>query len=490
MDLPNPHEIEAERCRRSLSLFVRRAWPVISADPLVWNWHIDAMADHLSAVSRGEIRRLLINVPPGCMKSLLVATLWPSWDWITHPARRYIFATYAQDISNKNAKLQRDLVKSDWYAERFPHVQIRREDAQAVHQFENSLKGWRNSTSVGAAVTGRHADVLVFDDLVKAQDASGKAAITMEAIKKANDFWTGTMSTRRANPKTTAYVGIMQRLHHADVSAICEDQGYLVLRLPMEFDPRRRCVIPSTGFADPRKTEGELLWPERFPREEVNQLREDLGPMAAAAQLDQMPTRLEGALFKRADIVGNRYNPADGKHILRRIVTVDCTFKDLESSDYVVAQAWGVLTIQGTKKRYVLLDQIRGKWDAPRTAREVRDFARRTKAFGVFVEDKANGPAIVSMLRGVLPGIREWSPGRSSKEERAAAVSYLYEAGSVLVPPDSAAPWLEGYVSELTQFPRGAHDDQVDASTMALLILHNGKAQRVQNGLKALAAAG
>lgn len=488
MEIPDLKLVEAERCRRSLALFVRRAWPTVQADPLVWNWHVDAMADHLTAVSRGEIRRLLINVPPGCMKSLMVATFWPAWDWITNPSRRYIFATYAQDISNKNAKLHRDLVKSEWYAERFPHVRIRHEDAQAVHQFENSLKGWRNSTSVGAAVTGRHADVLVFDDLVKAQDASGKAGITMEAIKKANDFWTGTMSTRRANPKTTAYVGIMQRLHHADVSAICEDQGYVVLRLPMEFDPRRRCVIPATGFQDPRQDEGELLWPERFPAAEVKQMREDLGPLAAAAQLDQMPTRLEGALFKRDCIVNNRYNPDDAKHIIRRIVTVDCTFKDLESSDYVVAQAWGVLSVRGTPTRYVLLDQIRGKWDAPTTAKRVQEFAKVSGAFGVFVEDKANGPAIVSMLRGVLPGVKEWSPGRSSKEERAAAVAYLFEAGSVLVPPDSAAPWLEAYVSELTQFPRGAHDDQVDATSMALLILHTGKASRAVKGLRALAA--
>jgi predicted phage terminase large subunit-like protein len=444
------------------------------------------MCDHLAAVSSGEIRRLLINVPPGCMKSLLVATLWPAWDWIDHPTRRFIYATYAQDISNKNAILHRNLVNSSWYAERYPHVRIRHEDVKTVHNFENSLKGWRNSTSVTGAATGRHGDVLVFDDLVKAQDADGKNAVTMEAIKKANLFWTGTMSTRRAVPAQTRYVGIMQRLHHADVSAICEAQGYTVLRLPMEFEPRRRCVIPSTGFADPRTEKGELLWPERFSADDVADLRKLLGPLAASAQLDQNPTKLEGDLFKRDSVTNNRWNPKDAPQILRRIVTVDCTFKDLASSDYVVAQAWGVYQVKGVGRKYVLLDQIRGQWTAPETAKQVKTFAKRVKALGVYVEDKANGPAIVQLLRGQVTGLREWSPGKSSKDERASAVSDVF-AVDCLFPPDTLAPWLEDYISELTQFPRGLHDDQVDATTMALLILAQGRGSRMRAGLQKLA---
>lgn len=485
----DPVAICAERGRRSLAQFVRRGWAQVCSDPLVWNWHVDAMCDHLALVSTGEIRRLLINVPPGCMKSLLVATLWPAWDWITCPTRRFIFATYAQEISNKNAKLQRDLVNSSWYASRYPHVRIRHEDTKTVHNFENSLKGWRNSTSVTGSVTGRHGDILVFDDLVKAQDADGKNAVTMEAIKKANAFWTGTMATRRAVPSETRYVGIMQRLHHGDVSAICEAQGYEVLRLPMEFEPRRRCFVKATGFKDPRTEKGELLWPARFSADDVADLRKTLGPMAANAQLDQNPTKLEGELFKRDSIVNNRWNPADAKHILRRIVTVDCTFKDLATSDFVVGQAWGVYSIRGVGRKYVLLDQIRGQWTAPETAKRVQEFAKRVKATGVFVEDKANGPAIVQLLKGKTPGLREWSPGKSSKEERAAAVSDLFESNDVLFPPDNLAPWLEvDYVPEMTAFPLGEHDDQVDATSMALLILHRGKGSRIREGLKKLAA--
>src|SRR5690606_16431015 len=139
---------------------------------LIWNWHLDVIAEHLEAASRGEIRNLLFCQPPGTMKSLMVSSLWPAWDWIDHPERKYLAATYAQALSNKNAKHHRNLVLSRWYQDRWgDRCAITKESTKQVQMFENDRHGFRFSTSTGAGVLGRHADVLLFDDLSRTQDA-------------------------------------------------------------------------------------------------------------------------------------------------------------------------------------------------------------------------------------------------------------------------------------------------------------------------------
>jgi len=454
---------EAEEMSASLKAFVLGAWPVIQADPFLDNWHIDIICEHLEAVTRGDIRRLWISVPPGCMKSLLVSVMWPAWEWAADPSIRGIHATYAQPLSNKSANLHRDICESAWYRERWPGRKI---VGRNIERFKNEGKGWRISTSVGGIVTGEHADRIVRDDLVKAQAADGRAAISGVELQRAREFSVRTLATRQADPKRTAHVGIAQRLHYLDPTQAHLDQGgWTHLCLPMEYDPAHEYVF--TG--DPRAEKGELLWPERFPEEEVKQLREDLGPLGAAAQLDQRPTTLEGAIFTRDSLVDACWTTLPSAE--NRITVVDATFKDLTTSDFVVMQHW-----QSMGGRFYLVDQRRGKWTLPATIEVLGKFLEEHRALACYVEDKANGPAIVQMMRASHPSIREWSPGGASKEERAAAVSHLVESGVVHLPAD--APWLEALIAELTAFPRGRHDDQVDALVMALLILHAMPTQR------------
>lgn len=482
--------IDAERElveRGGLRAFIKLAWREVEPNTLMWNWHIDAMAEHLEAVSRGGIRKLLINVPPGCCKTKTVGTMWPAWDWaVVKPDDRFIFATYAQDLSDTSAKEHRDLVASQWFRERWGDlVSITDEGMTKVRLFENDRRGWRFSTSVGGQVTGRHGDKLVFDDLVKAQDADGRAAIDALAIRKANDFWFKTMATRQRSPATTAKIGIMQRLHYDDTAARCIEDGYVHLNLPMEYDPARKCIVDVTGWEDPRAEPGELLWPERFPRDEVESLKTTLGAMAAAAQLDQSPSPAGGAIFKdhtlhqrwedaRDPRGGVPYQPAqlEGRR-MHAILTVDCSFKDGDASDYVVIQSWAYY-----KGAFFLLDQHRDRMDIVVTVESVRAMSEKWNARGVYIEDRANGPAVIQMLRGKVSGVNAWPPKGerlNSKEARANAVVPLFDAGDVYLPPKHRAPWLDEYVAEMKAFPVGRHDDQVDATTMALLILSDRK---------------
>lgn len=472
--------LDAERGKQSLVRFIKMAWPNVEPNDLVWNWHIEAMAEHLEAVSKGEIRRLLICVPPGCMKSLTVATFWPAWDWITRPTRRWIFATYAQELSDKNAKLHRDLVMSGWFQNRWPEVNISHRDSRKIRLFDNTSKGFRFSTSVDGQVTGRHADILVFDDLVRSQDAQGRAAIDGKAIKKANEFWFETMVTRRADPSSTAMVGIMQRLHHEDAAGRCIESGdYECLVLPMQYDSRRKCTIETTGWQDPREQDGELLWPARFDQQTVDEIRSSLGSLSASAQLDQNPSPISGAIFN-LEWLDKRWKevPEGG----RKIITVDCTFKDADSSDYVVVQCWAVVNNQ-----YYLVDQLRGKWGVKKTCEKVLQMrARHRTAVGIYIEDKANGPAVIQILSDDIPGLVPWNPGRASKVERAESVSPMFEAGNVFLPPDDHAPWVGDYISEMIKFPVAKNDDQVDCTTMALLILHKRDHRKMKRFLKAM----
>lgn len=502
--------IQLDRARASsFPRFIRMSWSQVEPNELVWNWHMGAMAEALEAVSLGQIRWLIINVPPGMSKSLIVATFWPAWDWLENPSRRFIFATYGQDLSDKNATLHRNLVLSEWFQERWPHVQIDKENARKKREFFNTAKGWRFSTSVGGQLTGRHGDVLVFDDLTKAQDADGRHIVDPVAIHKANDFWFKTMHTRRADPQKTIKVGIMQRLHHEDTAGLCIDKGgYVRLVLPMEYDPARKCVIymgedgkafspplpelddegnkvgpeyePPEGsrvlIEDPRTEPGELLNPERFTREVVEEDREEMGPGAFEAQMQQNPTPKEGMIFKIAKLNTWHTLPKG----LRQIITVDCSFKKKESADQVAIQCWGV-----KNPNYYLCDQILGRFDVGETMEMIGEMKDRwPRTVGVYVEDKANGPAVMQMLGDTIPGLKEWSPGSDSKTGRAEAVSPLVDAGNVWTPDPQTHPWVQAYKTTLGRFPLVTHDDEVDATSMALLILHKPRHRRYRDAVK------
>lgn len=456
------------------------AWGQVEPNELVWNWHMSAICTALEAVSRGQLRKLLINVPPGMSKSLLVSTCWPAWDWIDHPTRRTIAATYAQDLSDKNAELHRTLVQSEWYQERWPHVEIGARSKDRTREFHNTRKGWRFSTSVGGQVTGRHGDVLLFDDLVKAQDSEGRAVVDPIAIEKANDFWFKTMHTRRATPSETIHVGIMQRLHHEDAAAQClRKGGYAHLNLPMEFDPASRCVVQVPGgptIEDPRTEKGELLNPARFPPEVVAEDKVTLGSATFAAQMNQSPTPREGNIIKPGWFkVWTKLPPG-----LREIITVDCSFKDTKGSDFVCIQAWGV-----KDPNYYLIDQLLDQWNVLKTMEmiaEMRD--RRPRCTGIYVEDKANGPAVMQILGDTIPGLIAWDPGTVSKVSRAEATAPLIEAGNVHVPDPETVAWVRPYLTRMGQFPLIKNDDEIDATTQALLILHKPRHRRYRDAVK------
>lgn len=461
--------------RGSLHEFVKMAWPLVEpGTPFKDNWHVRLVCDHLEAVSRGEIRKLIINVPPGSSKSLLTSVFWPAWEWVRKPRTRWINVSFDGGLTLRDARRMLLILRSDWYRERWGDRITMPLDV-AAGEFGNVQGGWRFSTSVEGKMTGRHCDIMIIDDPIKPQDIS---KTTLEACKR---WWTETVPSRFGDQKTGRRVMIMQRLHEEDLAGVAiREGGWEHLRIPMRFEAQARSATAIGG--DTRQVDGELMDPERFPEEAVHAMEIAMGTRTAAAQLQQRPAPAAGAIFMRKWFKKYAVLPA---RFDQQLISVDAAFKDTDGSDYVCGTVWGMRAGE-----FYLLDRVKEHLDFPGTCELVERLVRKfPKAMAKLIEDKANGSAVIQVLQKKIPGIVAIEP-EGGKEARAHAVAPLYEAGNVWHPDASLAPWVDDFEEEMVVFPFGSHDDQVDSTTQALLYMHGRSAAYAQAMAKVRAQGG
>ena len=460
----------------SLRDFVKIAWPLAyPGSPLVWNWHLDLILDHYQAAWRGEIRELVVNLPPGGSKSSLTCVMFPVWGWIRRPADSWIFAAYGQKLVRRDAYTALDLIQSAWFQARWGD-RFAVPKNPAVDLIENDKTGWRLGCTPGGEVTGFHANFQITDDPNKPEE------LTKVGLASVKDWKARTMGTRwRRPPAINSDILIMQRLHCDDLSQQMIDRGAVHICIPASFDPGRRTV--TTWGADPRTKQGELMDPVRLPQTLIESTRRLLGPINAAAQLDQSPVPEGGAVFKRdwlqfwstvrqgsyAVTPGASESLIVGKPAVvdQTIDSWDCAFKDEETSDFVAGQTW-----KRVGASFYLFDQVHDRLDFPATVRAVLALATRSKAPTKLIEDKANGTAVVATLTKKVSGIVAVDP-QGGKHARANATAGMWEAKNVFL-PDPAMPgyeWVLDFIVELMSFPRAKHDDRVDAMSQALLYL-------------------
>ncbi|WP_438447423.1 phage terminase large subunit [Gorillibacterium sp. sgz5001074] len=478
---------EAAELENSLSTYTRRVWPIIDPADYMHNWHIDCISEYLEAVTAGQIKRLLINIPPRYMKSILGSVTWPTWMWTKRPEAKWIFASYAQSLSTKHSVDRRLILQSDWYRRNWGDRFYLLGDQNVKTEYQNNKNGVMVATSVGGTMTGKGADYIIVDDPHNPEeiDSDTIRASTIEWFRR-------TLPTRLNNKKTGAIVVIMQRLHENDLSGhIIEQGGYEHLKLPGENHKQIIIHYPMSG-RDKIREAGELLWPEREGPEEIAAVKRALGSYNYGAQYDQDPTPSEGGMFKRTwwkfwapegmelppvEIrIGSQvmYKTAEPlpKRFDQQLQSWDCTFKDSDGSDFVAGQVWG----RKAADKY-LLDQVKDRMDIIRTMDEiVRLRTKYPKARLVLVEDKANGPAVIQMLRRKVSGMVAVNP-EGGKVARASAVAPEIEAGNVYLPHPMIAPWVTDYMNVFSGFPNILHDDEVDSTTQALnrLMYNNGE---------------
>ncbi len=480
----------------SLASFIRHTWHVLEpANRLAWNWHIDVICAELEHVTSehaaGRGVDLVICIPPGHAKSLIASVFWPAWQWLRRPSERTLHFANDDDLVKRDSRRTRDLIVSAEYgalqsivaregvaprlsaaleAAGVPRLAVwgMKYDQNEKANFENDYSGFRVCKGIRATVTGKRGDGLIIDDPYDAKEVVlGSPSTVARRMREVVETFDGVLSSR-LNDQGSAYrVLIMQRLHAADLAGVLLTRpGVRSVILPTEYDPDRADRHPS----DPRTTHGELLFPAKFGAAVVAKRRSALGPRHYAAQDDQRPTVAGGRVFREAWFRRYTFDPQrqtpNGKPWDQVAVSVDCTFKGGDSSDFVVMQVWGR---QGTD-RY-LLDQVRERLTFTETFRALRAVARKWPIVRlILIEDKANGPAVIDALRAVLSGVVPFDPGDASKQARAELAALDFEAGHVWIPADAFAyPWIVEYVRELTEFPNAPHDDQVDATSQIIL---------------------
>lgn len=477
--------------------FVRQAWKTIEPGaPYVHGWHIDAIAMHLEAVSgletSGDINRLLINVPPGMMKSLLTSVFWPAWLWGPRnmPHLRFLCASHSQSLAIRDSTKMRRLIQSEWYQERWGDRVVLTGDQNAKTKFENTATGFREAVASGS-ITGSRGDIVIIDDPHSVESAAS------DAMRETTKEWfLEAVPTRLNNPSQSAIVVIMQRLHEEDISGIILDKqlGYEHLCLPMEFEPTLRCET-SIGFIDPRKRDGDLLFPQRFPEEVVERDKAVLGPYATAGQFQQQPTPRGGGIIKSDwwqlwDQPA--YPPFD--YI---VASVDTAYTTKQENDPSAMTVWGVWsggenkaipTRQITRNGEMLFDLERQyTQDHPKvmmiygwTERlELHDLVEKVREtmvdYGVdnlLIENKASGYSVAQEIRRMYShedfGVQLIDPKGLDKVARLYAIQHLFSEGLIYAPN---RPWADKVIHQTSQFPKGKHDDLVDTVSMALSFL-------------------
>jgi predicted phage terminase large subunit-like protein len=462
-------EATRERCK-TLAGFIREAWPILEPETqYVHGWHIDVIAEHLEAITWGRFldmgvsNRLLINVPPGTMKSLLVSVMWQAWEWgpCSMPSKRFLSTSYSEDYVKRDTRRTRDLIKSDWYQAHWGPGSGWHSPVELTRLGETSFANTKMGTREGTAfksLTGGRGDRLVIDDPHSTETAESdtERGNTIRIFRES-------VPLRLNDAKTSAIVVIMQRLHHQDVSGqiMALKLGYQHIMLPMEYEPKRQCST-ILGIQDPRTYDGELLFPERFPRETVERDKIPMGQYAIAGQLQQRPTPREGGLFKRDWFQGMIIDAAPKGTIWWR--HWDLAASTRKTSPWTAGVRLG-LAPNGT---YIVGHVVRERKDGNAVKELIKQTAEidGTEVGISLPQDPGQaGKAQKSDMIAMLAGYNARAEVETGdKETRATPFSAQCEAGNVYL---VRGAWNMEYIEELCLFPGGSFADQVDASSGA-----------------------
>lgn len=451
-------ELDRLDSEESLAGFMQCAWHILEPGrPLLWGWAIGAICEHLEAVSSGQITRLLMNVPPGMTKSLSTAVFWPAWEWgpRNRPDLRYIGAAHSLDLSQRDSRRMRSVVTSEWYQGLWgDRVRLSRDQATKL-DFENTAAGKRMAVAAGG-ITGHRGDRVIIDDphsVTQAESTKEREAVLT--------WFREAVPTRLNDPATSAIIVIMQRLHEGDVSGeiLAREAEYTHLCLPMEFEPDRRCVT-SIGFKDPRTEEGELLFPERFPRAVVDRDKATMGAYATAGQLQQLPAPRQGGMFAVDKMEVASTLPAERTRTIR--------YWDKAGTAGGGAYTAGVKMSLLADGSYLVDDVVRGQWSAGKREEMIRTAAEADGPSVVIWIEQEPGSGGKESAESTIRNLAGFSAHADrvsgDKEVRAGPYSAQVEIGQVRL---LKGQWNKGFIDEHRLFPAGKYKDQVDAAAGA-----------------------
>jgi predicted phage terminase large subunit-like protein len=422
---------------------------------LATNWHLEVIAAKLTAVREGKIRRLIINLPPRHLKSLMASIAFPAWCLGHDPSVQILCCSYGQDLADKLARDCRSIMMSQWYRQIFrTRLAAHR---QAVQEFLTTRQGYRLATSNGGVLTGRGADIILIDDPLKPEEALSDAQ-----RQATNEWYDHTLYSRQNDKRYGAIVVIMQRLHEDDlVGHVLGHEEWEVVRFPAIAEADEVHKIETIwGARSFTRRRGDALHPEREPLDTLDRIRRTLGEYNFAGQYQQTPAPLGGGMVKAEWF--KRYAPNNRPESFERIIqSWDTANKATELSDFSVCTTWGV-----RGKNLFLLNVLRKRLEYPALKRAVREQHSQFDADVVLIEDKASGTQLIQeLIADGFHRVKRYKP-ECDKIMRLHAQTATIENGFVHLP--ESASWLAEYLHEMTVFPKGKHDDQVDSTAQFL----------------------
>ena len=466
----SPDDINGELAKRSMHEFIKQSWSTMEPGRVFKdNWHIQAICEHLEAVVKGDVRKLIINIPPRHMKSLTCDVAFPCWAWLHKPHLQFMFASYASSLAVRDSVKCRRLINSKFYQSLKPPFTVSTDQNQK-QRFENTSNGHRISTSVGGALTGEGGDIIVIDDPHNVKDAES------ELVRQSTlDWWDTAVQSRLNDPKTGAFVIIMQRVHQNDLTghilknALPED-GWVHLCVPAEFEQNHPHVytpapLPQiTSPKDPRTEEGALLWPDRFGQKEIDTLKHTLGTYGAAGQLQQRPSPKGGGIIRKA--WWRKWEKDTFPPMVYVTQSWDTAYAEGTHTSYSACTTWGVFQYSG-RYHILLLNRFRDRLPYPDLRKLAKEKYYDDKPDAVIIEKKASGQSLIQDLRQANIPVIQYTPDRD-KVARAHVASVLFEAGCVWYPDRK---WADDVIEMCATFPAGDGEDIVDTVTQAIIRL-------------------
>jgi predicted phage terminase large subunit-like protein len=460
--------------RQHFEFFARKVFRTLCpGQTFVPAWFILAITYQLELIRCGVIKRLIINLPPRSLKSLLASVAFPAFVLGHNPTRRILTASYSTELAFKHSNDFRTILASPWYQEIFPDTRIGPyKDSET--EIELTRRGFRLATSTGGTLTGRGGDLIIIDDPIKPIDAISDAKRT-----GANEWFRNTVLSRLDDKRTGAIVIVMQRVHRDDLTGFVLGQSpdeWTVLSLPAIAETDESIAL-TFGRVHHRHA-GDVLSPVREPLQVLEQLRRQLGSDLFSAQYQQAPVPLCGLMIKRHWPRPYRELPpaSAGRFILQ---SWDTAAKGGPDNDWSACTTWLVTN----DCQFYLLDVWRGRVDYPTLKAKVQELAKQWDAHQVLVEEAGTALGLLQELRYQVRGITGVKPERD-KVTRMAIACGPFEAGQVHFPERAA--WLVELEAELFSFPDSRYNDQVDSISQAINHTRSSGVWRLRRFLAAL----
>ncbi len=480
-----------ERAEESFYEFVKQAWPQIEVGtPFIGGWYLEALCEHLEALYRGDIKNLLVNVPPRTTKTITCSSMFPAWVWIHNPSTQFMNLSHTFDLAVEASLKHRYIITSEWYQLRWGERYQLMDDQNTKTKFSNNKSGYRISSAINSKVTGRGANILTIDDANNALESDGDRAMV-------NKRWNAVLSTRLNDLKNDKRLNIQQRTNENDLTGHIlgseDNKNWVKLILPMEFESKRRAVtivLPSTKgkkWRDPRKKDGELLCPDRFGPKEVKQLKDNLGSeYLVAGQLQQRPAPEEGGIMKKGWF--KLWNKEKPPRLLSIIQSWDTALSEKEQASYSACTTWGLFNDDNHITNLILLNLWRGRVEYPELRRLATLMYHDFRNDGelditpdgkhvpdmVLIEAKASGSPLIQDLRRAGIAATKFDPTPlGDKIQRVKLVTHIIEAGRIWVPakPPSFTQmrkYSETLVELCAVFPNSDARDVVDTMTQVI----------------------